>query len=190
MTTAGVMRNIFERGEARHAPDPIDTIKPKESVVSERLLEVRTDDKHPFVKLLYARNSRGFFVARLRHDEEALDANEAEAGIRNAAGRRSFIETPSAALEAFADGGLRRQLEVQVLHDAPYGYRVPRQEGGLARHKDREAGTLRLNVPKQLPAHPTVINVAVSPTDVGEAALLYSSQFVSLWKAEEARVGL
>ncbi|KAL8426364.1 hypothetical protein Efla_002982 [Eimeria flavescens] len=185
----GAVRNIFEREDAKHAPHPSDTVKAKESVVSERLLEIKTDDKHPFLKLLFARNARGFYVARLKHSEDALSPEEAAAAVREAARRRAACEAGlGLAAEAFTEGGLRRRLEVQVLHDASYGYRVPRQEGGLARHKNREAGTLRFKVPKQLPAHPTVINIAVSPFDVGEAALLYSSQLVSLWKAEEARM--
>ncbi|OEH77473.1 hypothetical protein cyc_02948 [Cyclospora cayetanensis] len=191
----GGMRNIYSRGEARHAPDLLDTLKPKESNASERLLEVQTDDKHPFIKLIYARNSRGFYVARLQHNEEGVTPEEAQDFMREI-GRRHQRRgdspepfTSAAAYEAFRhDGGLKRQLEIQVLHDAPYGYRVPLQEGGLARYKDRESGSLRFNVPKQLPAHPSVINIAVSPAEVGEAALLYSSQFVSLWKAEEARM--
>ncbi|KAL8454437.1 hypothetical protein Emed_000158 [Eimeria media] len=187
--STGTVRNIFERGEARHAPHPLDTIKPKESVVSERLLEIKTDDKHPFVKLIYARNSRGFYVARLNHNEEALCADEAVEALQQAArGWSAAHAWEAAAAEGFGCGGVSRQLEVQVLHDAPYGYRVPRQEGGLSRYKDKEAGSLHFKVPKRLPAHPAVINVAVSPFAVGEAALLYNSQLVSLWKAEEARM--
>ncbi|KAL8269665.1 hypothetical protein Esti_006420 [Eimeria stiedai] len=187
--STGTVRNIFERGEAKHAPHPLDTIKAKESVVSERLLEIKTDDKHPYLKLIFARNSRGFYVARLNHTEEALSADEAVEALQQAAhGRAAADAWKGAIAKGFCCGGLSRQLEVQVLHDAPYGYRVPRQEGGLSRYKDKEAGTLHFKVPKRLPAHPTVINVAVSPFTVGEAALLYSSQLVSLWKAEEARM--
>ncbi|KAL8435473.1 hypothetical protein ACSSS7_002480 [Eimeria intestinalis] len=187
--STGTIRNIFERGDAKHAPHPLDTIKPKESVVSERLLEVKTDDKHPFLKFIFARNSRGFCVARLSHSEEALSADEAREALQQTARGRAAAEVwEGVAAEGFSCGGLSRQLEVHVLHDAPYGYRVPRQEGGLSRYKDKEAGSLRFKVPKRLPAHPTVINVAVSPFAVGEAALLYSSQLVSLWKAEEARM--
>ncbi|CDJ41915.1 hypothetical protein, conserved [Eimeria tenella] len=187
----GSARNIYARGDARHAPDLVDTIKPKESVVSERVLEVRTDDKHPFIKLVYARNSRGLYVARLRYDEDDFDPAEATEALKAATRRQQGIQGSQSETDIrgwLQDGGLRRQLKVEVLHDAPYGYRVPRQEGGRARHKDREAGVLRFGVPKQIPAHPTVINIAVSPADVGEAALLYSSQYVSLWRAEEARM--
>ncbi|KAL8441615.1 hypothetical protein Emag_007016 [Eimeria magna] len=187
--STGTVRNIFERGEAKHAPHPLDTIKPKESVVSERLLEIKTDDKHPFIKLIFARNSRGFYVARLNHSEEALGPDEAVEALQQVAhGKAAADAWEGAAAEGFSCGGLSRQLEVQVLHDAPYGYRVPRQEGGLSRYKDKEAGSLHFKVPKRLPAHSAVVNVAVSPFAVGEAALLYSSQLVSLWKAEEARM--
>ncbi|CDJ47886.1 hypothetical protein, conserved [Eimeria brunetti] len=199
--SSGCMRNIFARGEARHAPDPLDTLRPKESVASEKILEVKTDDKHPFSKFIFARNTKGIYVAKLKYEEDDLLPEEAAASLnageqRQRTGRRLGPPGGGPSEEGywgFEDGGVRRQLKVQVLHDCPYGRRLPKAEGGPRRGPQSakgEVGSLVFGVPKPNPPQNAVINIAVSCDDVGEAAFLYNCNLVGIWRAEEARMNM
>lgn len=192
----GSVRNIFDRPDARHASHPLDTIIPKESLISERILEIRVDDKHPFIKLIMARNSRGIYVARLRLTEEDVDEKETHEAIQSALGDLGSRGSSEAllsghidqVLDKFADGTVVRRLHIDVLHDVRYGSVVPGEKTASGMRMPCSEGPPRFALPKKNPGYPTVVNIAVSPTSVGEFALLYSSQVVSLWTAGEARV--
>lgn len=192
----GSVRNIHDRPDARHASHPLDTIVAKESLISDRILEIRVDDKHPFIKLIMARNSRGIYAARLRLTEEDANENEAHEAVLAALANRRGRTSPETSLsghmehvvDGFSDGAIVRRLHIDVLHDARYGSTVPGGKTVSGVQMPCSEGPPRFALPKKNPGYPTVLNIAVSPTSVGEFALLYSSQVVSLWTAGEARV--
>ena len=87
--------------------------------------------------------------------------------------------------------GVYRQLKVQVLHDSPYGRRMPGVRGGppsQQQQQQQERGLLGFSVPKQNPTQHAAVNIAVSFHHVGEAAFLYNANSVGIWRAEDARV--